>query len=70
MYIEKESFETPDVVEVAMNNDNNQFRDKITILEKKGNILLQKAQVLCEISMKTNDDLKIGNFILKLFTEN
>ena len=43
MYIENEPFETPDVVEVAMNNDNNLFRDIITILEKKGNIILQKA---------------------------
>ena len=40
--IEEEPFETLDVIEVAMNNDNNEFINMTTNLEHKGNMILQK----------------------------
>ena len=35
MYIEEEPFETLDIVEVAMNNDNNVFRKMIKTKHRK-----------------------------------
>ena len=40
MDIEEEPFKTIDRVEVAMDNDNNKFRNMITYLANKGNIIL------------------------------
>ena len=40
----EEPFETLDIVEVAINNDNNKFRKMITNLANKGNIILQKIK--------------------------
>ena len=37
--IEEEPFETLDIVEVAMNNDNNEFINMTTNLEHKGNMI-------------------------------
>ena len=41
---EEEPFETLDIEEVAMNNDNNPFRKMITSLTNKGNVILQKIK--------------------------
>ena len=40
MDIEEEPFQTLDIVEVAMNNQNNKFKKIITYLANKGNIIL------------------------------
>ena len=40
MDIEEEPFQTLDIVEVAMNNHNNDFKKMITYLANKGNIIL------------------------------
>ena len=48
MDIKEELFKTLDIVEVAMNNDNNNFRKMITILENKGNMILQKIKSTCK----------------------
>ena len=47
MDIEEEPFETLDIVEVAMNNDSNDFRKMITNLANKGNIISQKIKSTC-----------------------
>ena len=70
--IEEKPFEKRYIVEVAINNETNEFRKMIANLENNGNMILQKInmQVLSIMSMKTNDDLKIGNVNIKSFTEN
>ena len=82
MNIKEGPFETLDIVEVAMNNgevamnnDNNEFRKMIKIkLANKKNILLPNIninmQLLNIMSMKTMDDLKIDHINKKSFTEN
>ena len=72
MDIEEKPFEKRYIVEVAINNETNEFRKMIANLENNGNMILQKInmQVLSIMSMKTNDDLKIGNVNIKSFTEN
>ena len=54
MDIKEEPFETLDIVEVAMNNDNNEFRKRITNLENKGNMILQKMKSTSESSEYSN----------------
>ena len=44
MDLEEEPFGTLDIIEVAMNNDNNRLIKIITTLENKGNIMLQKIK--------------------------
>ena len=44
MDLEDEPFETLDIIEVAMNNDNNRLIKMIKNLENKGNIMLQKIK--------------------------
>ena len=41
MDIEEKPIETLDIVEFAIKNDNNQFRNMITNLAHKGNMILQ-----------------------------
>ena len=48
MDIEEEPFETLDIVEVAKNNDNNEFTKMITNLANKGIIILQKIKSTCK----------------------
>ena len=50
MDIKDEPFETLDIVEVAMNNDNNEFRKMITKIENEGNMILQKMKSTSECS--------------------
>ena len=47
MDIEEEPFETLDIVEVAMQNDSNDFRKMITNLANKGNIISQNIKSTC-----------------------
>ena len=57
IYIEEEPFETLDIVEVAMNNDNNDFRKMKENLANKRNIILHHMKinmlVLSKMSKKT-----------------
>ena len=57
IYIEEEPFETLDIVEVAMNNDKNDFRKMKENLENKRNIILHHMKinmlVLSKVSKKT-----------------
>ena len=57
MYIEEHIFETLDIVEVAMSNDNNELRKMNENLANKGNIILHQMkinmQVLGKMSKKT-----------------
>ena len=57
IYIEEEPFETLDIVEVAMNNDNNEFRKMKENLANKRNIILHHMKinmlVLNKMSKKT-----------------
>ena len=57
IYIEEEPFETLDIVEVAMNNDKNDFRKMKENLAKKRNIILNHMKinmlVLSKMSKKT-----------------
>ena len=57
IYIEEEPFETLDKVEVAMNNDNNDFRKMKENLANKRNIILHHMKinmlVISKISKKT-----------------
>ena len=48
MDIEEEPFETLDIVEVVMNNENNEFRKMIRNLKNKGNIILQILKSTCK----------------------
>ena len=48
MDIEEEPFETLDIVEVSMNNDNNEFIKMTTNLENKVNMILQKIKPTCK----------------------
>ena len=47
MAIEEGQFETFDIVEVAMNNDINEFRKMITNSAKKENIIIPKIKSTC-----------------------
>ena len=57
IYIEEEPFETLDIVEVAMNNDNNDFRKMKENLTNKRNIIVNhmiiNMLVLSKMSKKT-----------------
>ena len=55
IYIEEKPFETLDIVEVAMNNDKNDFRKMKENLANKRNIILQhmKINMLGKMSKKT-----------------
>lgn len=57
IYIEEEPFETLDIVEVAMNNDKNDFRKMKENLANKRNIILHHMKinmlVLSKMSKKT-----------------
>ena len=57
IYIEEEPFETLDIVEVAMNNDNNDFRKMKENIANKRNIILHHMKinmlVLSKMSKKT-----------------
>ena len=79
MDIEEGPFETFDFFvvainkyEVALNNDNNEFKKMIKKLSKQGEYTTTEdkinMQLLSIISMKTKDDLQIGH--KKIFTEN
>ena len=47
IYIEEEPFDTLDIVEVAMNNDNNDFRKMKENLANKRNIILYHMKSTC-----------------------
>ena len=70
IYIEEELFETLDIFEVPMNNDNNDFRKMKEDLANKRNIIFHHMKinmlVLSKMSKKTLP--KLGN--MKAFTEN
>ena len=57
IYIEEELFETLDIVEVPMNNDNNDFRKMKEDLANKRNIIFHHMKinmlVLSKMSKKT-----------------
>ena len=57
IYIEEELFETLDIVEVAINNDNNDFKKMKKNLANKRNIIFHHMKinmlVLSKISKKT-----------------
>ena len=52
MDIEEEPFETLDIVEVAMNKDNNEFRKMIENLAKRGNIILHQMKINMQVLSK------------------
>ena len=72
IYIDEDLFETLDIVEVAMNNDNNEFRKMRENLAKRGNIILHQMkinmQVLSKMSKKIRLLPQLAN--MKSFTEN
>ena len=79
MDIEEGPFETLDIVEVAMNNfdiamnnDNTEFRKMITNCANKGNIILSKIKSTCSCkhNVKENQWWPQKYHIKKSFTEN
>jgi len=58
IYIEEEPFETLDIVEVAINNDNNDFRKLKENLANKKNIILHQMKINMLVRSKMSKKTK------------